>query len=170
MRGLTRSETLRIGRWARQPWAERLGVPLGPIAILVTLVIVFTVSQQNFFGVASFRAIGANAAIVFVFAVGETLVILTGRIDLSIGGIASLTTVLLPKFIPSLGWAAIPAVILLFAIAGIAQGLLHFNLAPALVRGDHSRPLHMGWGGARNLAGDRGERPLQQQPDDLAER
>jgi ribose transport system permease protein len=126
VRALIRSETFSIGGWAKHPWVERLAaVPLGPIAILVTLVIVFTVSQGTFFGVESFQAIGANAAIVFVFAVGETLVILTGRIDLSIGGIASLTTVLLPKFIPSLGWKAIPLLILLFTVAGIVQGLAH---------------------------------------------
>jgi ribose transport system permease protein len=62
------------------------------------------------------------------FAIGETFVILTGRIDLSIGGMASLATVLLPKLIPALGGIAIPVVILLFAVAGISQAWVHTTL------------------------------------------
>src|SRR5207253_3228264 len=58
--------------------AQITAMPLGPVAILGVLVIVFTISQPTFFGVRSFQAIGVNAAIVFIFAVGETFVILTG--------------------------------------------------------------------------------------------
>jgi ribose transport system permease protein len=118
-----------IEDFTTHPWVRRFAaIPLGPVAILVALVIVFTISQSNFFGVTSFQAVGANAAVVFIFAVGETFVILTGRIDLSVGGIASLTTVILPKFIPSVGWFAIPAVVAIFAIVGVIQGVLHLAL------------------------------------------
>jgi ribose transport system permease protein len=126
VRGQVGRQGFALNGWARPPWLEHM--PLGPLAILVALIIVFTVSQSTFFGVSSFRAIGANAAVVLVFAIGETFVILTGRIDLSVGGIASLTTVLLPKFIPSLGWGAIPILIIVFAVAGALQGAVHLVL------------------------------------------
>jgi ribose transport system permease protein len=124
--------TRKIFGWL-QP--SRLGdMPFGPVAILVILIVIFTVSQPNFLSVRSFQAIGSNAAIVFIFAVGETFVILTGRIDLSVGGIASLATVLLPKFIPSLGWFAIIAVIAMFAAVGVIQGFVHlFFRLPSFV-------------------------------------
>jgi ribose transport system permease protein len=104
------------------------GIPIGPIALLVALIALFTVAESTFFSVTTFRAIGSNAAIVLAFAVGETFVILTGRIDLSVGGTASLASVLLPTFIPTIGWVAIPVVILLFGLAGAFQGLVHLVL------------------------------------------
>ena len=118
--------TARVRR-PRRPDAL-VGVPFGPIAILLALVVLFTVAQPRFFTLASFQTIASNAAIVLVFAVGQTLVIITGRIDLSIGGMASLATVLLPKWIPSLGVWAILAVVLVFAAAGVLQAYVHMAL------------------------------------------
>jgi ribose transport system permease protein len=119
------SRALTAGRvWS----AQQAGVPVGPIALLAALIVLFTVAESSFFSVTSFRAIGANAAIVLAFAIGETFVILTGRIDLSVGGTASLATVLLPTFLPTMGGFAIPLVILLFGLAGVFQGLVHWSL------------------------------------------
>jgi ribose transport system permease protein len=121
---------VRIYRWDRLDWrtGELAGVPAGPIALLAALVALFTVAEPTFFSVTSFRAIGSNAAIVLAFAIGETFVILTGRIDLSVGGMASLASVLLPTWIPTIGGFAIPVVILLFALAGVFQGWVHWVL------------------------------------------
>jgi ribose transport system permease protein len=107
----------------------RLGdVPLAPIGMLIALVILFTISEPTFISTYSFQVVGANAAAILIFAIGETVMILTGRIDLSIGGAASLATVLVPKLVPTLHWFAIPVVILLFAFVGLAQGWIHLTL------------------------------------------
>jgi ribose transport system permease protein len=116
-------------RTAGQLWTGgQAGVPVGPIVLLAALVVLFTIAEPTFFSVTSFRAIGSNAAIVLAFAVGETFVIITGRIDLSVGGMASLASVLLPTWIPTIGGFAIPVVILLFALAGVFQGWVHWVL------------------------------------------
>jgi ribose transport system permease protein len=114
----------------RLDWGTRelAGVPMGPVVLLAALVILFTVAEPTFFSVTTFQAIGANAAVVLALAIGETFVILTGRIDLSVGGMASLASVLLPTWIPSMGGWAIPVVILLFALAGAFQAWVHWIL------------------------------------------
>lgn len=103
-------------------------VPFAPIAMLAALVVLFTIAESTFISTESFQVVGANAAGILIFAIGETVMILTGRIDLSIGGAASLTTVLVPKLLPTLHWFAIPVVVLLFAVIGIAQGWIHLTL------------------------------------------
>jgi ribose transport system permease protein len=115
----------RVLRLTRQ-YAEE--APVAPIAMLVALVVVFTVAESTFLSTASFQVVAANAASILIFAIGETIMILTGRIDLSVGGVASLATVLTPKLIPTLHFFALPVVVLLFACIGLAQGWIHLTL------------------------------------------
>lgn len=112
----------------RTAWGRLGDAPLAPIAMLVALVVLFTLWEPTFFSTASFQVVSASAAGTLIFAIGETVMILTGRIDLSIGGVASLATVLVPKLLPTLHWFAIPVVILLFAAVGLAQGWIHLTL------------------------------------------
>src|SRR3984885_7168190 len=116
---------LRAVRLTRR-YAEE--VPIAPIAMLIALVILFTLSEPTFLSTDSFQVVAANAAGILIFATGETVMILTGRIDLSVGGVASLATVLTPKLIPTLHWFALPVVVVLFAFIGLAQGWIHLTL------------------------------------------
>ncbi|HEY6124045.1 MAG TPA: galactofuranose ABC transporter, permease protein YjfF, partial [Steroidobacteraceae bacterium] len=76
-------------------------------------------------------------AFLLVVAVGMTFVILSGGIDLSVGSVIALTTMILATLLNA-GWnpyAAMGAVLLLGAAFGALQGFLiqRFNLAPFLV-------------------------------------
>lgn len=73
-----------------------------------------------------------------IIAVGMTFVILTGGIDLSVGGILSLSSVLTASIMTTAGWGLIPTlltVLICGAAFGTAQGFIsyRFRLEPFIV-------------------------------------
>ena len=62
---------------------------------LLTLIAFFTATTPHFFDLFNFQAMGANMAIVLVLALGQTFVIITGGIDLSVGYVMGLATVVI---------------------------------------------------------------------------
>jgi len=58
-------------------------------------------------------------------AIGETVVILLGGIDLSLAALASLASVLLAYSLPSLGWLGLLLVLVFVMLAGALQGVIH---------------------------------------------
>jgi len=64
---------------------------LGIFAAFVICLLLFTVKAQNFLTVRNWQDIGTDVALVAVVAVGETMVVLTRNIDLSVGSIIGLT-------------------------------------------------------------------------------
>jgi len=63
------------------------------VLILVVLVIIFAAINSRFFSFQNFQFILKQSAILLIAAVGGTFIILMGSIDLSVGGVASLTCV-----------------------------------------------------------------------------
>ncbi len=107
---------------------------LGPIGILAVMVIVLQITKPSFLSISSLQNVSSQAATFFVFAAGETYLILMGRIDLSVGGAASLASVLLPMWLPHVGPTAIPLVLLVFLAFGALQGCIHlFFRLPSFV-------------------------------------
>ncbi|MEU4156516.1 ABC transporter permease [Actinoplanes sp. NPDC026670] len=99
-----------------------------PLIALVALTAALTAVDPDFLTQRSLTAALRTAAPLIVLAAGATLVVLCGGIDLSIAALASLSTVLLALWLPDLGGLATPAVILIAAAIGAAQGTAHVLL------------------------------------------
>lgn len=91
------------------------------LAVLVAFAAIST--RGLFLGVQNLLNIGERASVVGIVALGQMLVILTGGIDLSLGGIMALSLVVVSKT----GHAGFPAAVsILLAIAtGMATGLVN---------------------------------------------
>jgi ribose transport system permease protein len=94
-----------------------------PLAVLVVLVAVVSARQPTFLGIRSVRAVLDGAAPILLLALGQTMVILIGGIDLSVAALASLGTVLLATWLPGMGPVAIIAVLATLTLAGVLNGL-----------------------------------------------
>jgi len=110
-----------IGQWlARNSW-------VGPLAALVALYIVFSVLAPDSFPTAgNARTMVRQTTVVGIAALGMTMVVILGGIDLSVGSIVAFTTVavawLLQAGVPPL-WAALGGV-LAAAGCGLFNGAL----------------------------------------------
>lgn len=96
-----------------------------PSAVLVLLVLALSTRNPDLRSAGSLLAIADSAAPLAVLAVGVTLVILCGGIDLSIAALAALSSVLLALWTPALGTAAALPVVAVAALAGALQGAVH---------------------------------------------
>jgi len=100
------------------------------ILLLATLVMLFSLLNPRFFTFQNLQFILRQSAILLIASVGGTFIILMGSIDLSVGGIASLTCVASAIFANShASHRLVGAIVLLEAIAiglvfGIANGLI----------------------------------------------
>lgn len=96
---------------------------LGILPILVIIVVLFAVLNGNFLRTNNLMNILRQGSINMVLATGMTLIILTGRIDLSVGSILAATAVigLQVSLIESAQWATLLAPL----AAGLAMGLLN---------------------------------------------
>jgi fructose transport system permease protein len=128
------------------------GVPiLGPVAALILACIFFATQTDRFLAGPNFSLILQQVMVVGTLAIGQTLVILTGGIDLSNGMIMALSSVLTTGLIANSGMNPFLAVVVGLAVC-LAFGFLNgwlttaiglpsfivtlgtFNIAYALVR------------------------------------
>lgn len=96
-----------------------------PLAILAVLLAVTAVLAPEFFQVRNLLNVARQASIVGVVAVGMTLVILTGGIDLSVGSILALSGVVMAMMLES-GVpmaAALAAAVAVGAAVGVLNGM-----------------------------------------------
>jgi rhamnose transport system permease protein len=91
---------------------------LGVLIALLVAVAFFSVRAENFLTVSNWQDIAKDVSIVIVVAVGETMVVLTRNIDLSVGSIVGLSAYLSADFLA--GHTGTPLV--LVALLGIAIG------------------------------------------------
>lgn len=98
------------------------------------LVVVFSSLSDQFLSAGNFRSIAGQSAILLVLAIGLTVVILLGSIDLSVEGVmatSSMVTVLLAandRNGMDLGYGAVLAGLAVGALFGLVNGLLHTQL------------------------------------------
>ncbi|GAA3191070.1 ABC transporter permease [Dactylosporangium siamense] len=103
----------------RQAIASYAGVG----SVLLLLVVVLRVTQPYFGTMSNLLLVLETNAVLLVLAVGMTFVLLTGGVDLSVGGTVVLTTMLFGRLVTDAGlspWLAVPVVVVL----GTALGLL----------------------------------------------
>ncbi len=121
------------------PLGDRRFVPLiVTVSLFVSMAGTGSVLYDGFFAPQVFLNLLIDNAFLCIVAVGMTFVILTGGIDLSVGAVAALTTMISAQLVQKNGWSpfiVIPLVLGVGALFGMAQGYLvqRFRLQPFIV-------------------------------------
>jgi rhamnose transport system permease protein len=109
------------------------------LVLLIGVVLVFFSTQiENFLSPRFFNRIATDVAIIVVVAVGETLVVLTRNVDLSVGSIVGFTAYFLGTYLGNNNDLA-PALVIMMAIGmgaglGAVNGLLvAYGRVPAII-------------------------------------
>ena len=111
---------------------------LGPLAVLIVAIILFSIVNTRFFSAANLSLVLAQVTVIAVLALGQTLIILTAGIDLSVGAIAVFSAILMANFATKLGVPGLLALIMGLA-CGTAMGAINaflvtrVNLPPFIV-------------------------------------
>src|SRR5438552_17979818 len=98
---------------------------------LLVLIIFFSITGQGFLNIYNFQTIGADMSLVLIMALGQTFVILSGGIDLSVGAVSVKTKVASALVMSRIGGSA---PLLVVVLAGLTVGL-GVGLIPGLVNG-----------------------------------
>jgi rhamnose transport system permease protein len=111
---------------------------LGIVGALALLIAVTAILEPRFIEANSLRNLALNASIFAILAVGQTLVIITRNVDLSMGSVLGLSAYLAGDLLSSNQGLALPLVFLLGIALGAACGLLNgilvtWGQVPALV-------------------------------------
>ncbi|MCW2702660.1 MAG: transporter permease [Blastococcus sp.] len=111
---------------------------LGPLGALIVLIIAFSILTQNFLSVDNTSLILQQSVVVGTLALGQTIIILTGGIDLANGAIMVLASLVIAKLAAGgVGqqWPAMFVGLLLCALLGAISGLLvsRLGLPPFIV-------------------------------------
>lgn len=96
---------------------------IGIFVALAATVLFFSVRASNFATVANWRDIATDVAMVVVVAVGETMVVLTRNIDLSVGSIVGLTAYVSSETLAHHQGVPIVVIALLATAIGLACGI-----------------------------------------------
>lgn len=97
----------------------------GLVGVLGILVAVFSLSSKNFFQLATLISIANQIPDLTLVAVGMTLVLVVGGIDLSVGSVLALSSAVMGTFIVDFHWplvASIPMAMLIGALCGLING------------------------------------------------
>jgi rhamnose transport system permease protein len=110
----------------------------GLLLIIVAITLFFSSQVSNFFSATTFQRISDSVMIISVVAVGQTLVVLTSNIDLSVGSVVGLTAFVLGKqFAGNVNLspaAAIGLALGIGAVTGLVNGLIiAYGRVPAIV-------------------------------------
>ena len=109
----------------------------GPLIGLVVLCLFLTVATDTFFSIRNFLNVLDQITVLGIMAVGMTLVILIGGIDLAVGSVMALSMMVLGYLNVVAGvpmWLAIPLALVAASLNGLIAGLLitRFNV-PAFI-------------------------------------
>lgn len=104
---------------------------LGPLAVLVIAIIAFSLVSGRFLSAANLGLVIAQVTVIAVLALGQTLIILTAGIDLSVGAIAVFSSIIMAKLATDAG---LPGPLALFVglLLGTAMGALNGILVTRL--------------------------------------
>ena len=110
---------------------------LGPLGALIILIIAFSILTENFLSVDNTSLILQQSVVVGTLALGQTIIILTGGIDLANGAIMVLGSLVIANLAADMGqqWPAMFVGLLLCAVLGGISGLLvsRLGLPPFIV-------------------------------------
>lgn len=100
---------------------------MGPLAALLAISAFISLTTPNFLDLQNFRNISLQVAVLSIVAIGSTVVIIAGGIDLSPGSMIAILTMGLAVLVKLEGlslWLAIPLTLLLGAALGAFNGIL----------------------------------------------
>lgn len=100
---------------------------MGPLAALLAISAFISLTTPNFLDLQNFRNISLQVAVLSIVAIGSTVVIIAGGIDLSPGSMIAILTMGLAVLVKLEGlslWLAIPVTLLLGAALGAFNGIL----------------------------------------------
>lgn len=111
---------------------------IATISLFVAMATMGSVLYTGFFSAQVFLNLLIDNAFLIIVAVGMTFVILSGGIDLSVGSVVALSTMVLAALVEHRGWSvwqAIPVVLLMGTAFGAFMGFLieRFRLQPFIV-------------------------------------
>lgn len=99
----------------------------GPVAALLLIVVVVAVTTPSFLNPENFRNIALQVAVLSIVALGATVVIITGGIDLSPGSMIAVLTMVLALLVKTYQqplWLAVLVTVLVGALMGALNGAL----------------------------------------------
>ena len=111
---------------------------LSPAIVLILAAVVFSLVNERFYALQNLSLIAQQVAVIGTLAVGQTVIILTAGIDLSIGAVMVLTSLLMSKLVADNHWPGVLALLAGVVVAIAAQtvnGLLvtRVKLPPFIV-------------------------------------
>ncbi len=107
---------------ARQSLAVQYG---GLLAVLSLMILFFSIRTDSFFQIGTVRLIANQIPELTLLAIGMTLVLVIGQIDLSVGSVMALSGAVVGVLIVKAGWPlgfAIPTGVLIGGLCGLATG------------------------------------------------
>ena len=108
-------------------WSQPLVQYGGLLAVLILLIAVFSISSNNFFQASTLVTIANQVPDLTFLAVGMTLVLIVGGIDLSVGSLLALSSAVLGVLMADHGWSiwtSLAAAILVTASSGALNGAI----------------------------------------------
>lgn len=111
---------------------------LGLLAVLLVIIIIMAIQAPRFLSISNFEQILLSVAIIAIVAVGQTLVVLTRNVDLSVGSVVGLSAYIVANHLKEQPQTNIILAILLGCavgmLAGVVNGLLvTLGRVPAIV-------------------------------------
>ena len=116
---VTNNTTPPTSRSGMPDWAERLL----PFASVVTLFLLLTVFAPYFATVANLSSVTRQSAVITIIALGETLIMISGGIDISVGSVMAFSGICGTLLLQA-GWPILPAIAGAM-LAGALWGLIN---------------------------------------------
>jgi len=116
-----------VAKPSRPTLPDWLADYLGMAAALALLIAVFGLTTENFFSRATFLTLADQVPDTTILAVGMTLVLIIGGIDLSVGSVMALAGAILGVALVQWGWPitlALPAAMAVGLLCGAVNGLI----------------------------------------------
>ncbi len=108
----------------------------GALWAVLLLMLIFSLIKPAFMSYANIMNILRNASILLIVSIGMTIVILSGQINISVGGIVALCAVLTATYLHGIAEPNAAQIVVAFAIGG-ATGLL-FGLSEGVLIGKYN--------------------------------
>ena len=106
---------------------RKLPTSTGPLVALVALCVILSIMSPSFLSWTNIFNIGQQVAVLGILAIGGTVVIILGGIDLSVGAVLGLAGAVVGVLHVGLGaniWLAVLAALVVGAMAGVLNGIM----------------------------------------------
>ena len=122
----------RTARWLGLLRTRETGILLSLLAIVLVILLSGPAARESFLRPANLQNLSRQIALLSIFAVGETFVIIAGGIDLSVGSLIAFSGVLTGLLVVEAGLPlalALPIVLVASALVGLLHALLISRLS-----------------------------------------